>query len=292
MSFTPLATRGRQCSPFTGSTGGVRRLPAVGLPHQPDGQEGHAGGDGPVLRPAGPQAQRAGLRQLAALCNAQTDLKGATSQSSNFTEDDGSEAGLVHVSGRAMDGNVQTCSHTQEQMNSWWRIDLLGVYTIHYITIFQATFKYTNITGAQIHIGNSRKDNGAANALCKRIGIFPYDKHQRFDCDTGLSGRYVTVSFPGKHFLPLCEVKIYGTIKASSFMLIAENKTWEAALNYCRDHDMHLASIVDEETHSWAELKAVNLSLRVAGPSIHLHPRVLVLGRGSSRKFHSLGSEQ
>jgi len=144
----------------------------------------------------------------------------------------------------------------------------------HHITIYQVKLNAANITGAQIHIGNSRKDNGAANALwvrrlhvtsngfvshfqrgfrpsdlfslwfldlhlsvfpdvhlflfsrCKRIGLFPYDEDQQFACDTSLSGRYVTVSFPGKHFLALCEVEIYGTMKGPPCLFILYYILW------------------------------------------------------------------
>lgn len=39
-----------------------------------------------------------------------------------------------------------------------------------------------------------------------------------------------------------------------------EKKTWADALDYCRGHHETLASIVDEETQTWAELEADNSS--------------------------------
>uniref|UniRef100_A0A8C3AE84 C-type lectin domain-containing protein n=1 Tax=Cyclopterus lumpus TaxID=8103 RepID=A0A8C3AE84_CYCLU len=44
----------------------------------------------------------------------------------------------------------------------------------------------------------------------------------------------------------------------STFELIRINKTWVDALDYCRARGTTLASIVDEDTQTWAELQASN----------------------------------
>ncbi|XP_028984088.1 macrophage mannose receptor 1-like [Betta splendens] len=68
-------------------------------------------------------------------------------------------------------------------------------------------------------------------------------------------GRYVTI-YLQTNILILCEVQIYGIRKG--LMLIPENRTWLDSLIYCRDHNMDLAYIHDNETQVWAELELQN----------------------------------
>ncbi len=73
-----------------------------------------------------------------------------------------------------MDEDTTQCAHTEVLQNSWWRIDLMGVNNISYISIYnrgqsnanqQNGRSNTDITGAQIHIGNSRENNGTNNSM-------------------------------------------------------------------------------------------------------------------------------
>ncbi|KAL7393354.1 hypothetical protein ABVT39_009717 [Epinephelus coioides] len=177
--------------------------------------------------------------------------KVTTSQSSDYQTD-----GVKYTSERAIDGNLSKCAHTLELPSSWWRIDLLGVYRISSICIYNIKQHNTDISGAQIFIGNSSENNGTTNYMCNNIADFTPGQWYEVKCNAKMSGRYITVFLPASRNLILCEVKICSTKKESPFQLIPENKTWEDALYYCQDRHMDLASIVDEETQAWAELEA------------------------------------
>ncbi|KAF7654033.1 hypothetical protein LDENG_00075430 [Lucifuga dentata] len=82
--------------------------------------------------------------------------KGITCQSSNY----------CHLfSSRAVDGNETLCAHTDKEENPWWMIDLLGIYNITSVTIFNKIGAINDavLNGAEIHIGNSRGQNGITN---------------------------------------------------------------------------------------------------------------------------------
>ncbi|TNN34895.1 Fucolectin [Liparis tanakae] len=72
----------------------------------------------------------------------------------------------------AIDGNRDSnfysgsCSHTAEETNPWWRVDLLESYIVTSIIVINrgdGGSEYLN--GAEVHIGDSLTDNGAANPL-------------------------------------------------------------------------------------------------------------------------------
>ncbi len=69
------------------------------------------------------------------------------------------------ASEKAVDRNETICAHSLEEPNSWWTIDLLDVYKISAIAIYNVEHHNTNITGAQILIGNSRDNSYTTNSL-------------------------------------------------------------------------------------------------------------------------------
>ncbi|XP_071326848.1 fucolectin-1-like isoform X2 [Trachinotus anak] len=193
------------------------------------------------------------------VCNntASEVLNGTTSQSSNYTN------GIVpYSSDRAIDGNKSLCAHSSNDLNSqWWRIDLLGVYNISCIAIYNVKQDNTIMNGAVIHIGSSRGKNGTDNPILSEYNCF--------DFPGDVLGRYITVSLPQKKHLILCEVKIWGSLIESPFILIEKNMTWEDALYHCRDHYSDLASILSPEDQAWAELEARNATTPYVWLGLH-----------------------
>ncbi|XP_076006483.1 uncharacterized protein LOC143000892 [Genypterus blacodes] len=177
---------------------------------------------------------------------------GTTSQSSIYE---------IHVSSRAIDGDKTLCAHTRCDENPWWMIDLLGIYNIFNISIYNKVGDTdTRLNKAEIRVGYSREINHSTNTKCATIDNFTLKEWQSYQCDDKpVAGRYVSVQYQETKNLILCEVKIHGTKKESpnKLMLYNMTKTWEDALDYCRENHKDIASIPDRETQTRAELAAM-----------------------------------
>ncbi|CAK6954294.1 snaclec convulxin subunit beta-like [Scomber scombrus] len=148
----------------------------------------------------------------------------------------------------------RTRAHTEPQTNSWWMIELDGVYNVSYI-IYNKQQGYFNMDIAQIFIGNSTNTSSSDSRRCKTIKVFQRETNY-FKCDEAVLGRYVHVSFPQQNLVGSLVATIYGERQDSPFVLVKQNMTWENALYYCRDNDMDLASITDKYIQVWAKLEA------------------------------------
>lgn len=61
-------------------------------------------------------------------------------------------------------GAASFCTHTKKEKNPWWRLDLLDIYYVSAVTITnRVDYIPERINGAEIHIGNSMKNDGNSN---------------------------------------------------------------------------------------------------------------------------------
>ncbi|XP_067293266.1 uncharacterized protein [Pseudorasbora parva] len=118
----------------------------------------------------------------------------------------------------AVDGNRNSimdggsCSHTREERNPWWRVDLLEEQVVTRVRITNRGDGFAErINGAQIRIGNWLDNNGNNNELAATIESIPAGESKTFTFSP-IKGRYVNIFIPKllhKEFLTLCEVEVY-----------------------------------------------------------------------------------
>ncbi|XP_076592863.1 uncharacterized protein LOC143324359 [Chaetodon auriga] len=179
------------------------------------------------------------LLLLLGTCSAYTfqnvALRGKATQSSRYA---GPEAAFAAAS-NAIDGNRESnyhlgsCSHTTEQTNPWWRVDLLESYIITSITVTnRGDCCQDRINGAKIHIGNSLQDNGVANRVVGVIPDIPAGKSLKITFTRLVEGRYVIVALSGSgRVLTLCEVEVYGYRAPTGENLAIQGKATQSSLH-------------------------------------------------------------
>ncbi|ROL29809.1 Fucolectin-1, partial [Anabarilius grahami] len=119
-----------------------------------------------------------------------------------------------HVSGNALDGFPASYTHTNQETNPWWRVDLLKVYRVNRVTITNRATSTLRINGAVIHVGTFL--DIYSNPICGVISTLAASATATFSCG-GMEGRYVVVHIPGNDkILSLCEVGVYGYLAGSS----------------------------------------------------------------------------
>ncbi|KAM4601258.1 fucolectin-5-like [Polymixia lowei] len=112
---------------------------------------------------------------------------------------------------RASNWDLASCTHTQQDLNPWWRLDLRKTRKIFTINITNRNGVPERLNGAEIRIGNSLEDNGNSNPRCAVISSIAGGVTQSFECNR-MEGRYVNIVITGRReYLTLCEVEVYGS---------------------------------------------------------------------------------
>ncbi|XP_068585933.1 fucolectin-1-like [Cebidichthys violaceus] len=123
-------------------------------------------------------------------------------------------AGMAYY---AIDGNRATkwsqasCTHTNQDFNPRWRVDLGKTHKVFSVNITNYLDPNLQLVGAEIRIGNSLENNGNSNPRCAVISRISPGFTENFQCN-GMDGRYVNIVIPGRsEHLSLCELEVYGS---------------------------------------------------------------------------------
>ncbi|XP_039973392.1 uncharacterized protein si:ch211-215k15.4 [Xiphias gladius] len=175
------------------------------------------------------------LLLLLGTCSASTyqnvALRGKATQSDRYEHMFGSAYS-------AIDGNRESlfaagsCTHTDEQTNPWWRVDLLESYIVTSVTVTnRGDCCEHRINGLQIHIGKSLQDDGLANPMVGTISVIARGKSFTVEFPDFVEGRYVTLVLPGsQRILTLCEVEVYGYRAPTGENLALQGKASQSSL--------------------------------------------------------------
>ncbi|KAG1937938.1 fucolectin [Pimephales promelas] len=110
----------------------------------------------------------------------------------------------------ALDGLIDTFTHTNSETDPWWRVDLLKVYSVNRVTIINRNTFPSRIDGAVIHVGIF--PDIYSNTICGVISSLEASATATFSCG-GMVGRYMVVHIPGNDkILSLAEVGVYGDL--------------------------------------------------------------------------------
>ncbi|KAL6462442.1 hypothetical protein MHYP_G00288640 [Metynnis hypsauchen] len=139
---------------------------------------------------------------------------------------------------RAIDGNRDgvyadgSCTHTQDDLSPWWRLDLLKKHKVFSVTIVNRVDTVPHrLNGAEIRIGDSLDNNGNNNPRCAVISTIDKETPtMSFECN-GMEGQYINIVIPQrKEYLTLCEVEVYGYPTQSGENVALNGKATQSSL--------------------------------------------------------------
>ena len=122
---------------------------------------------------------------------------------------------------RAVDGNTNgvynqnSITHTNNDTNAWWQVDLGSVRTIETIQLFNRTDCCSNrLSNFYVFVSNSDMTGRSYSSLVRDSAVRKYwvsgPAPASLTLNAATSGRYVRVQLSGRNYLSLAEVQVWG----------------------------------------------------------------------------------
>ncbi|CAH1263337.1 NPTX1 [Branchiostoma lanceolatum] len=147
------------------------------------------------------------------------------------------QSSIAHngAAGLAVDGNrnpiwnAKSCTHTTEEPNPWWRVDLGSTKYVDRVVIFnRKDCCWGRLNGFQVHVGEN--SSVAHNPTCRDARSLVGRDVFIVNCG-GLTGRYVGISLPATQYLTLCEVEVYGDSAVLASVNVSVTLTAPSSVN-------------------------------------------------------------
>jgi hypothetical protein len=122
---------------------------------------------------------------------------------------------------RAVDGNTNgvynqnSVTHTNNDTNAWWQVDLGSARTIETIQLFNRTDCCSNrLSNFYVFVSNSDMTGRSYTNLVRDAAVKKYwvsgQAPASLTLNAATSGRYVRVQLSGRNYLSLAEVQVWG----------------------------------------------------------------------------------
>ncbi|KAK3707600.1 hypothetical protein QZH41_017862 [Actinostola sp. cb2023] len=129
--------------------------------------------------------------------------------------------------------NQKSCTHTKNENNPWWRVDLGSEHIITDVLIVNRYDKFERLKNFEVKVGVH--SNQALNPTCNdRIVVVGQGQALRVQCNPPIPGRYVAVQMYGRGILTMCEVAVYSRLAPLADLCQLENGNCEqTCYNLC-----------------------------------------------------------
>ncbi|XP_018425263.1 PREDICTED: fucolectin-like [Nanorana parkeri] len=131
---------------------------------------------------------------------------GVATQSSDFLSPSNGNATKAIDGVRDQNLYHGSCSHTNQDWEPWWRLDLKQKQSVYVIVVYgRGDDRLERLQDLEVRIGDSLDNN---NPLCGTIT--DYTNPTTTFCCNGMAGRYISAVIPGRReYLTLCEIEVY-----------------------------------------------------------------------------------
>ncbi|XP_033104464.1 antigen WC1.1-like [Anneissia japonica] len=131
-----------------------------------------------------------------------------------------SSVGWGGVAGRAIDNRrtmnygQNSCTHTQNEPNSWWMVDLQETFDINLVRMYnREDCCRDRLVGAVVRV-SLQEESQSGDQCGEPVSALDISRDSRISRECSLNGRYVSVTV--SNYLTLCEVEVFGLPDAAT----------------------------------------------------------------------------